>query len=186
MSNIITGFVLNHELERDGPLFEFLKGQHAEANIEFIKNELNAVLSNPELAHCKTKLLQIGLTNVIITRSLIDVLDIDVNMEDSNGDTMLTLIDVNTDNQAIDFLLEKRADVDHRNKQNNTALMQVTRKKQMWGRYDYEVMQTKLIEADASVTITNDRGLSPLQLDPSLKEIYSQHCWDKMHNNKDS
>lgn len=98
----------------------------------------------------------------------------DVNMEDSNGNTMLHLLNAEkgTD-ELIDYLLSKPSlNLNHQNKQKNTPLMIMTEKKKTDA--DFGSWQLKLIEAGASLTIKNMWGLAPIDIEPSLKKYVKE------------
>lgn len=145
-------------------------------NIIFVKNELATIFANPDLQHLKTNFLSIAITNVIITRTVVDMLGVDVNMEDSNGNTILHLLNVDTPEAAVetpeevvDYLLSKPSlNLNHQNKQKNTPLMTMTEKKKT--DIDFESWQLMLINEGASLTIKNMWGLSPIDIEPSLKQ----------------
>eukprot|EP00029_Vermamoeba_vermiformis_P001637 TRINITY_DN11843_c0_g1_i1.p1 TRINITY_DN11843_c0_g1~~TRINITY_DN11843_c0_g1_i1.p1 ORF type:complete len:442 (+),score=66.82 TRINITY_DN11843_c0_g1_i1:196-1326(+) len=147
---------------------EGMKSYVTPENISFVKNELTTILSTPELSFTKTNFLLLALTDVTITRAVIEVLEIDANMEDLNGDTMLTLIHADTPPEVVDYLLTK-ANVNHQNHQKKTALMRVTEKNTTEDSVLFD-LQSKLIAAGASLTIKNMWGLSPLDIEPELKQ----------------
>ncbi len=144
-----------------------LRAYNTPENIEFIKSEVNAVLTKPELSHFKTPLMLLALTSVDFVKFWVDVLGVDVNTEDQNGDTLLTMITVETERRVVEFLIARGANVNHQNKQLNTALMLVA---EMTKNFHCCRLEAILLRSGASLTIKNMWGISPLELKPNIKQ----------------
>ncbi len=126
------------------------------------------MLNTPELAYLTTRLLTIATTCTKLTAFLVDVLSVDVNTADWNGNTTMHILAENPDRKVMDFLLSRGADVNQQNKQKCTPLMLVTEKRTEGASRGCKALQRKLIDAGASLTIPNMWGLTPLDLDPKL------------------
>ncbi len=119
------------------------------------------------MSHFATKILKFAAIDIIFTKFFIEVLGINANIEDSNGDTMLSLIEFHARKSplVINYLVSRGADVNHQNKQKNTPLMKtmdiIARDK------DDEHVRV-LLKHGASVELKNIWGLAPIDIEPTI------------------
>jgi hypothetical protein len=139
-------------------------------NIEFTRNEVLTILTTPEMSPLVTTLLKLAASDIGITTFFIKVLGIGVDTEDSNGDTMLSLMSYHSQHSppVIDFLVSHGANINHQNKQKNTPLMKVM--ETIDRNKDKEHVRL-LLEHGASVEIRNIWGLSPRNVAHSSDNI---------------
>ncbi len=146
----------------------------SEENIEFIANEVRNYIQEFYEKTGFNVFFQRATCIFVLTKFLVEKVGIDVNMQDKNGDTMLSCIYIGKKNTTavMEYLISKGAKIDHQNNDGDTPLLKLLQSASLSiAQYRHRRL---LLKHGASVTIKNKCGVSPIDVDPLIETRYEK------------
>ncbi len=139
-------------------------------NLDFIAEEVKAVVakSNNQLQ----KIFHRVSCHIALTKFFIERCGLDVNLADARGYTLLSSFSVSKkySRESAEYLISRGADVNKQTYSGDTPLMICLQKDSLtWEQYQHRQV---LLKNGASVTIKNNLGIAPIDLDPMIETRY--------------
>lgn len=141
-------------------------------NIEFIVGEIKRFMKDYP-SNFKT-IFALCTRDIKLLKFLIEIVGFDVNTKGSTGRTILSSIHVSakTSSEIAEYLIQKGADVNTQDNYGDTPLLRAVRfTSQTLEQFNFRKL---LLKHGASVTLKNNVGLAPIDLDPKIETRYNE------------
>lgn len=152
----------------------------SEENIEFIASEVREYIKEANSKQELARFFERVTCHILLTKFLIEKVGVDVNMQDSSGNSLLSCIYVGKKNttEVMEYLIMKGAKVDLRDNAGDTPLMNLILSSSVTvAQYTHRRV---LLKNGASVTMKNNRGISLIEVDPLIETRYEKPAEENM------